>query len=314
MNKGLFKKLLPHLVAIIVFLVVTVIYFYKPIADGNVMNQGDIVGWKGMAQNAFEYKEKHGHFPLWNSNLFSGMPNYQVAMEGKSILPDIPKIMSLGLPKPMNFFFLCCICFYILCLAFRLKPVIGILGSLAFAFSTYNTVVIAAGHDSQILAIAFMPLLLAGMIFTYEKKYWLGLAITTLGAFLEIGVNHIQISYYFMLIAFAVTVPYLVTWIKRKEWKHIVISACIVLSAALIGIASSAITLLTTYEYAKATMRGGKDISIEGDTVKLAKTSGLDTSYAFQYSFGKPEVATIMMPEAFGGSSGKMLEENSHVV
>jgi hypothetical protein len=314
MNKGLFKKLLPHLIAIIVFLAVTLIYFYKPIMDGNVMNQGDIVGWKGMAQNAFEYKEKHGHFPLWNSNLFSGIPNYQVAMEGKSILPDVPKIMSLGLPKPMNFFFLCCICFYILCIAFRLRSVIGILGSLAFAFSTYNTVVIAAGHDSQILAIAFMPLLLAGMIFTFEKKYWAGLAITSLGAYLEIGVNHIQISYYFILIAFAVTIPYLITWIKRKEWKHIFISAGIVLGAALVGIACSAVTLLTTYEYAKATMRGGKDLSIEGDTVKQAKTSGLDTSYAFQYSFGKPEVVAIMMPEAFGGSSGKTLDENSHVV
>src|SRR5215212_3542205 len=166
MNKGLFKKVLPHLVAIIVFLLVTFIYFYKPITDGNVMNQPDIVGWKGMAQNSFEYKASHGHYPLWNTNLFSGMPNYQVAMEGKSILPDITKIMSLGLPKPMNFFFLCCISFYILCIAFRLRSSIGILGSLAFAFSTYNMVVVAAGHDSQILAIAFMPLLLAGMIFT----------------------------------------------------------------------------------------------------------------------------------------------------
>jgi len=313
MNSGLLKKGLPHLVAIVIFLTVSV-FFCKPVLEGNVLKQSDIIGWKGMAQNSFEYKEKHGHFPLWNSNLFSGMPNYQVAMEGKSILPDIPKIMGLGLQKPMNFFFLCCICFYLLCIAFRLNPVVGILGSLAFAFSTYNTIVISAGHDSQILAIAFMPLLLAGMIFTFEKKYWVGLAITTLGAFLEIGVNHIQISYYFILIAFAVTIPYLVDWIKRKEWKHIFISAGIVLGAALIGIASSAVSLLTTYEYAKATMRGGKDISIQGDTVKQTKTSGLDTSYAFQYSFGKAEVVTVMMPEAFGGSSGKTLDENSHVV
>jgi len=314
MNSGLFKKILPHLIAVIVFLVVTLIYFYKPLVDGYVMNQSDIVRWKGIAQNAFEYKAKHGHFPLWNSNLFSGMPNYQVAMEGKSILPDIPKIMSLGLPKPLNFFFLCCICFYILCISFRLKPVIGILGGLAFAFSTYNMVVVGAGHESQILAIAFMPFLLAGMIFTFEKKYWLGLVITILGAYLEIAVNHVQISYYFMLIAVAVTIPYLVTWIRKKDWKHIFITAGIVLGAALIGVAASAVTLLTTYEYAKATMRGGKDISIEGDKVTKAKTSGLDTSYAFQYSYGKAEVVNILMPEAFGGSSNKMLDENSHVV
>ena len=171
MNKGLFKKLLPHLVAIIVFLVVTVIYFYKPIADGNVMNQGDIVGWKGMAQNAFEYKAKHGHFPLWNPALFSGMPNYQVAMEVKSIIPDnLLKIFALGMPKPINFFFLACICFYILCLALRTRPVIAIFGALSFAFATYNPVIIGAGHETKMLAIAFMPLALAGLIFSFEKK------------------------------------------------------------------------------------------------------------------------------------------------
>src|SRR5215213_3278023 len=133
MNSGLFKKILPHLIAIGVFLVVTV-FFCKPALEGNVLNQSDIVGWKSMSHDAFQYKEKHGHFPLWNTHLFSGMPNYQVALEGKSVMPDVVKIMSLWLPKPMNFFFLACICFYILCLAFGLKPIIGILGGLAFEF------------------------------------------------------------------------------------------------------------------------------------------------------------------------------------
>jgi len=110
MNSGLVKKLLPHVIAIVVFLIITAI-FCRPALEGNVLNQHDITGWKGMAQNAFEYKAKHGHYPLWNPNLFSGMPNYQVAMEGKSILPDFTKILSLWLPKPMNFFFLACICF-----------------------------------------------------------------------------------------------------------------------------------------------------------------------------------------------------------
>ena len=105
MNSGLFKKLLPHLVAIVIFLVISV-FFCKPVLDGNVLRQSDVTAWKSMAQNAFEYKAKHGHYPLWNPNLFSGMPNYQVIMEGKSILPDFISILSLWLPKPMNFFFL----------------------------------------------------------------------------------------------------------------------------------------------------------------------------------------------------------------
>src|SRR5687767_4292552 len=163
MKNPLLKKLLPHLLAIVIFLIVSVL-FCKPILDGYVLNQHDNIGWKGMAQNSFEYKEKHGHFPLWNPNLFSGMPNYQVAIEGKSILPDMVKVFSLGLPKPISFFFLACVCFYILCLSLRIRPVIGILCGLAYGFCTYNSVIIAAGHDTQMLATAFMPLLLAGVI------------------------------------------------------------------------------------------------------------------------------------------------------
>ena len=267
-----------------------------------------------MAQNAVEYKAKHGHYPLWNPNLFSGMPNYQVAMEGKSILPDFTSILSLWLPKPMNFFFLACVCFYLLCIAFRLHPVIGIFGSLAYAFSTYNAVIIGVGHESKMLAIAFMPLLMAGMIFTFTKRYWLGLSITTLGAYQEIAVNHPQINFYFLLIAFAVTVAYLIDWILKKDWRHIIVAGSITIGAALIGLAGSALTLFTSYEYSKATMRGGKSISIEGDVVKQAKTSGLDTSYALRWSLAKAEALVTLMPEAFGGSSSKSLDEDSHVV
>jgi hypothetical protein len=313
MNSGLFKKLLPHLIAIVIFLLISV-FFCKPILDGNVLKQSDIIGWKAMAQDAFEYKARHGHYPLWNTHLFSGMPNYQVAMEGKSILPDFTSILSLWLPKPMNFFFLACICFYILCLCLRLKPVIGIFGSIAFAFCTYNPIIIGVGHETKMLAIAFMPLLMAGMILTYGKKYWLGLSVTTLGAYQEIAANHPQINYYFLLIAAAVSVGYLINWIKNKEWKHILIAGCIVIGAAAIAIASTAVTLLTTYEYAKATMRGGNELSVQEGSVKQTKSSGLDTAYAFQYSFGRAETSVLMMPKAFGEGSHKTLDENSKVV
>lgn len=313
MKNPLLKKILPHFIAVVIFVIVSVL-FCKPILDGNVLNQHDNVGWKGMAQNSFEYKEKNGHYPLWNPNLFSGMPNYQVAMEGKSVMPNFVNIFSLGLPKPMNFFFLACICFYILCLALRVRPVIGILAGLAYAFSTYNPVIIAAGHDTQMLATAFMPLIMAGLISTYEKKYWLGLALTTYGAYQQIGVNHLQVSYYFFLIATVITISYLFVWIKNKDWKHIAIAAAITAVAGIIGVAGNALTLMTTSEYAAYTMRGGKDINIDGDKVEKIKTSGLDTGYAFMYSVGNAETATLLMPNAFGGSSSKQLSESSAVV
>ena len=188
------------------------------------------------------------------------------------------------------------------------------LAGLAFAFSTYNPVIIAAGHDTQMLATAFMPLLIAGLISIFEKQYWLGLALTTYATYQQIGVNHLQVTYYTFLIAIAITLCYLYVWIKNKDWKHIGIAAGITLISAIIGIAGNALTLKTTSEYARYTMRGGKDIHIEGDSVTVAKTSGLDTSYAFEYSLGQAETVTLLMPNAFGGSSSKPAGENSNVV
>jgi Bacterial membrane protein YfhO len=312
MKNSLFKKALPHIIAIIAFIVVSVL-FCRPILDGNVMNQHDTVGWKGMAQNAFEYKEKNGHFPLWNPNLFSGMPNYQVAMEGKSVLPDTTKLFSLGLPKPINFFFLACVCFYILCLVLRIKPVIGMLAAIAYSFSTYNPVIIAAGHDTQMLATAFMPLLMAGILSIYEKKYWLGFALATLGTYQQLGVNHLQVSYYFFLIAAIVTIGYLVKWIKEKDWKHIGVAGSLTILSAIIGLAGNAMVIKSTSEYSKYTMRGGKELDIIGDSVVTAKTKGLDTSYAFEYSLGKAETFTLLMPNAFGGGSYNRFGEGSKV-
>lgn len=313
MNNPLLKKILPHAIAIILFLIVSLI-FCKPALEGNVLDQHDIIGWKGMAQNSFEYKEKTGHYPLWNPNLFSGMPNYQVMMEGKTVLPNMLKILSLGLPKPVNFFFLACVFFYILCLALRIKPVIGMLAGLAYSFSTYNPVIVAAGHDTQMLATGLMPLLLAGLISIYEKKYWLGFALTTFAAYQQIGVNHLQVTYYLFLIAVLITIGYLVKWIKEKDWKHILIAGSIAVVSAIIGVAGNALILKTTSEYSKFTMRGGKDIEVNGDSVKVAKTTGLDTGYAFEYSLGKAESATLIMPNAFGGTSKKPIDETSKVV
>lgn len=313
MKNKVVQQVLPHAIAVVIFLLVSVI-FCKPILDGNVLNQHDIVGWKGMAQNAFEYKEKHGHFPLWNPNLFSGMPNYQVAFEGKSALPDLNIVFTLGLPKPISFFFLACICFYILCVSLRLKPIVGILGALAFAFSTYNPVIIGAGHETKMMAIAYMPLLLAGILLIYNKKYWLGLALTTLGTMMEISSNHPQISYYFFLTAFAITIGYLVYWIKNKDYKHIGIALGTTTIAGIVGLSITTLTLLTSTEYAKATMRGGKSVEIVGDSVKAVNTTGLDASYAFRYSMSKAEPLVMMMPGAFGKHSGNPLKETSKVV
>lgn len=309
------KKILPHVLAIVAFLVIAIIYC-RPAMQGQVLQQSDVIHWKGMAQDAFNYKVKHGDFPLWNKALFSGMPNYQVAMESKSFLIDFQKYISLGLPKPANFFFLACVAFYILSMAFGLDVLVGVLASLAFAYATYDPVIIMAGHDTKMQALAFAPGLLAGILLIYKKKYWIGLGVGTLFATMEIGANHPQVTYYLLLIMGIMTVFYIVKWIKEGQVKHMIVALVLAVVCGLVGVGNSAKMLMTTYEYTKYTMRGGKTVdagkNADGSAIQT-KTTGLDESYAFQYSLGKTEALVLMMPNAFGGGSGEFVDGDSHL-
>ena len=313
MNKGLFARILPHLIALVLFFVVAFL-FCQPAFQGQVLQQHDIIGVKGMAQNAIEYQEIYGHPPLWNTHLFGGMPNYQVAVSGPAIIPQFTKILSLGLPEPANFFFIAALCFYILCLCFSINPYIGIFGGLAFAFATYNPVILNAGHITKMMAIGYAPALMGGVVLLFRKKYWLGLGVTTLFASAEITANHPQINYYLLICLGFMTVSYLIIWIKEKQFKHAAIALSLALLGALVGVGTSAVTLFTTYEYTKYTMRGGKTIENTGAGVVAAKTTGLDKDYAFRWSLGKSEAVTLFMPNSFGGSSGETFDADSKLV
>ncbi|XVJ65327.1 MAG: YfhO family protein [Lacibacter sp.] len=308
-----YKKLMPHVIAVLVFLAASA-FFGRPALQGNVLSQHDVLGWKGMAQNSFEQKEKTGQFPLWNTHLFSGMPNYQVAMDSKSVLPDLNKVFTLGLPKPISFFFLACISFYILGIVLRVNPYISMVSALGFAFSTYNPIIIGAGHETKMYAIAYMPALLAGIILIFQKYYLRGLCLASVAAVMEVGVNHPQITYYFLLIAIAVSIAYAIDWIRNKEWKHMVIAFSLAAVAGGMGVAGTAVILMPTYEYAKATMRGGKQVEIKDNNITNTQTKGLDVDYAFSYSNGLAEPLTTIMPKAFGSSSGTPLPEDSKVI
>src|SRR5690606_37266152 len=177
---------------------------------------------------------------------------------GKSIFPDLTAVFSLGLPQPVNMFFLSALCFYVLCMAWGTRPVVGIFGGLCYAFATYNPIIIAAGHVTKMFAIAYMPLMLAGMLLVFRKKYYVGLALSTLGAYLLLNANHPQITYYFLIVALFITVGYAINWIKEKDFKHMGIAAGILVLAAGAGALTTSLSLLTTSEYSKLTMRGGK--------------------------------------------------------
>lgn len=307
MKKGLLARLLPHIIAIVVFLLVALIYC-KPALEGKVLQQHDLTQWKAMSKNSFDYKETHGHFPLWTNGMFSGMPAYQIAMEPDVALSPgfILDILSLGLPKPFSFFVLACICFYILSQVLRVNPYIGIIGSLAYAYATYNPVIISVGHETKMNAIALMPALIGSLILVYQKKYWLGGALTALFTCFLIGVNHFQIAYYtFIIIAF-MTLWYMVMWIRAKEFKHLALALGIALAAGLTGVMANAINLFTTYEYAKESIRGGSELPSQNQT---ANADGLSKEYALSYSMYKTEPFVMMVPYMYGGSNALEVEE-----
>lgn len=300
-----FKQLIPHLVAIGVFLLVTLIVCKPALEPDVVLQQGDYSAADAMKHQSELYLQQHGVYPLWVTSMFSGMPAYQIVFGGVwSPFTQVDKLFQLWLPKPMNFFFLACICFYILCLCIRIKPYIGILGSIAFAFCSYNPIITVAGHDTKMLALAYAPALIGGILLLFNKKYIQGFVLTALFATLHLMQNHQQISYYTFLIIGIMGLFYLVNWIKEKDFSHILKVIPLSLGAAVIGIMVNAVILFPVMDYAKDSKRGGQLVmdtkNAKNNSVDKNKTVGLSKEYAFQWSYGRAESMSLLFPGITG--------------
>src|SRR3984957_20470664 len=312
-SKDLFRRGLPHLIAITVFLVVAVLYC-RPIFDNKVLEQEDVMQWQGMAHNSFQYKESHGHFPLWSNGMFSGMPAFQIAMDSQSI--SIPNlfygVLTLWLKKPASFFFLACLCFYFLTATLRVDPYIGIIGSLAYAYATYNAIIVAVGHDTKMQSIALMPGVIAALILICEKKYWLGILLTTGFTAMMVSFNHMQIVYYTMIIAGGLLLGYGIPWIRRKKGRRLFRVVALAVGAAIIGILSNAVSLLTTFDSSKETIRGGSELA---DAQSSYTKNGLSEQAAFDFSMYPLEPFVMFVPDIYGGSTElKLPPERSKAV
>jgi hypothetical protein len=302
MQKNWFKPLLPHLIALGVFLIVAVVYC-KPAFEHKAISQRDNDQWKAMARNSYQYKEAHGHFPIWTEGMFSGMPAYQIAMDAPALSPQylVYDILTLGLPIPANFFFLGCICFYILMLAFRINPYAGIACALAYAYTTYNPTALVVGHVTKIQAIQIMPAFLAGLVLLFEKRYWTGVATLALFTALFIAANHPQINYYGGIIAVFMSAAYTISFIRAKELRHLALVAGLAIGAFGLGIACNAVVTLTTIDYSKASLRSGSALATPGGSVT---TTGLSRDYALSYSMYKTEAFELLVPKIYGGGGG----------
>jgi hypothetical protein len=301
MKKGLFPQALPHIIAIVVFLLVAVLYCY-PALQGMVLSQHDITQWKGAIHQSEVYKETHGAFPLWTNSMFSGMPAFQIGSPSNNIVPWLVHgLLTLYLPAPIQFFFLAAVCFYILCICLRLNPWIGIFGALSFAYATYNPVIITVGHDTKMWSIAYMPALLGSILLIYNRRYWLGAGLTALFTSVLVAMNHPQIDYYLFLVLGIMTLFFIVRWVIQKQHIHLLKAIGLTLVAGVIGVLVNAVTILSTYEYQKETIRGDRSELTEAKSGDAA--DGLTKDYAFSYSMGLGEPVTMILPRAYGSNS-----------
>lgn len=304
MRKISLKQVIPHLIAIVVFVIVAVL-FCKPALEGKVLQQSDNIQWKAMYEDQRKAKEVSGKLPLWTNGMFSGMPGYQIALEGDNpfTINYAFKLLTFSLPKPFYFFILASICFYLLTQILGINPYLGILGGLSYAFATYHPILIGAGHETKMIALGYFPAFFGGLFLIYEKKYLWGLALTALFTGLMISANHPQISYYGLIVAIFMTIGYLIKWIKQKEFKHMISAIGLALTGGIIGVCCNIVVLATTYEYSKASIRGG---SVLADEKSNNNKTGLNKDYALSYSYNIQEPLVMMFPRIFGGSSGNL--------
>jgi Bacterial membrane protein YfhO len=319
MNSPLLKKALPHLIAIVVFLIVSIAY-NKTALEQKVLRQADVQGYTGMAKQSNDYREKYGHWPLWTESMFGGMPAYNIAIEGTSavnvLINKLNWIFYLGkVPlKPISFFFSACICFYILTQVLELSLLISLLGSIAYAYATFNMILVAVGHDTELIAIGYMPAVIAGVLLILRGKYLFGTALMTGFFTLEVSIQHLQIVYYTGLIIGIIALVYLITNWKEKKLRHFLISYFLIGISLVIGLLNYAFTLLPTKELVTETMRGGKS-QLSTANIQNKTKGGLNKDYAFQWSYGISETLTLFVPGMQGGgSAGKEITGDSKFV
>ncbi len=295
-----FRQFVPHLTAIAIFLIIIFGYF-SPLLEGKKLKQGDITNWKGMSKEITDYRAKTGKEALWTNSMFGGMPAYQISVEYNSnLIRFIDKIMTLGLPHPAGLVFLYFIGFFILLMVLKVDPWLAIAGSIAFAFSSYFFIILEAGHNSKAHAIGYMAPVLAGILLAYRGRLLAGGLLTALFLALELRANHLQITYYLLMMVVLLGLFLLIEAIQEKTLNRFLKATGLLVVAALFAVATNITNIWATWEYGKDTIRGKTELTSE----KENRTSGLDKDYATQWSYGKGETFSLMIPNVKGGASG----------
>ena len=297
------KKFLPDVVVIAVFAIISFAYFFVPITQGKILYQHDASAGVGAAQEMTEYQNRTGETTRWTNSIFGGMPTYQMSPSYQSTdgLSQVMNAYHLWLPDNVWFLFAYLLGFYILLRAFDFRQSLAALGSVMWAFSSYFLIIIAAGHLWKVMALAYLPPMIAGVVLAYRGRYLSGFIVTALFTAFEIKANHVQMTYYYLFIILFMVIAYLVKSIREKQLVVFLKATGVLAAAALIGIAINLSSLYHTWQYQKESMRGKSEL-VKKDAANQT-SSGLDRDYITQWSYGIDETLTLLVPDAKGGAS-----------
>ena len=299
------KSLLPHLIAVLMFVILPSIYF-SPLYNGYTLKQSDIRQFQGMSKEIFDYKLSHnGEQTMWTNAMFGGMPSYQISVtQDSNLLTTLDQVIKLGLPRPVGILFISMLGFYILGLCLRINPWLSMIGAVAYGFSTINILYLGAGHMSKVNAIAYMAPALGGLILAFRGRWLLGAGLFALFMGLNISANHLQMTYYLAFILFAVAITEVIRLGLEKDLKSLSRAIPALALASVLALLANASLLLPTLEYSKSTTRGTSELSIKPKAASQSmEKEGLASSYILEYNYGKNELLSIYAPNAKGGKN-----------
>jgi len=306
LQKAQKPKYWAYIIAILAFAVISWVYFY-PVMQGKRVKQHDMEMHKGMAQELTQYRESTGETALWTNSAFSGMPAWNITAPQKTnLFQYVHKVLSIGLPSPLGSVFISMLGFFILLLVLDVGVWVSALGAIAYGFTSYLFIIIGAGHNAKAVAMAYMAPVIAGVLLTYKGKYLWGLVLTAIAASLELYANHLQITYYLILILVVIVIAEFISDIRQKKLMHFVKASLMLLLVAIISVLTFSTKLYANYDFGKETTRG-KPVLVSNES---NQTKGLDRDYITQWSYGKGETWSLMIPNVKGGATGRISDMN----
>ncbi|MCC9136370.1 YfhO family protein [Pontibacter silvestris] len=304
------RDVLPHLIAIIIFLILTAVYFSPVLFEDKGLAQNDILQFRGGAKEIQDFREETGEEALWTNSMFSGMPAYLIQTHYPGDFSGaIHSILTFDLPALAGNIFITLLCAYILFVTLGMSSWLAIIGAIAFAFTSYNIIILEAGHNTKSLTIAYIPMVLAGLIYALRHNLWIGAALFALGLTLNLHFNHLQMTYYMLLLVLVFAVVEIIFAIRNGTFAELLKRGLVLAVAAALAVGVNFGRLYTTAEYSQYSIRGKSELTAPNSGNQIG--SGLDRDYAFNWSYGVGETITLLIPDFYGSSSSASLGTDS---